>query len=287
MKKIGKKISNVVMVLVLLAGIGFLSYPAISNWIAQQSMNSEIQTYTASLDPEKSARALEEAYDYNRQLAAYGGRLPVDAFTEKGEGLDRGYSDMLDLSDNDVMGFIEIPIINVTLPIYHGTSEEVLQIGAGHLQGTSLPVGAEDATPTHAVLAAHSGLPNAFMFDHLDQLDYGDWFKITVAGKELWYEVEQIKVVVPSDTSDLVMVESGDYVTLVTCTPYGVNSHRLLVRGMRGDGPPPEYLDSIDGNNLLASVLIVAGIAAAISVITIFITIRGMRKNRKRPVHAR
>ena len=165
-----------------------------------------------------------KAVDYNERLAAMG----VAGFYSP----DRveGYKEALNISGIGVMGYITIPKINVELPIYHGTSEGVLQIAVGHLEGSSLPIGGEG---THCVLSGHRGLPSANLFTHLDKLDVGDIFTITVLDKVLTYEVDQIRIVEPGEVGELQKVEGKDYCTLLTCTPYGINTHRLLVRGQR------------------------------------------------------
>ena len=274
-----KVIFRIVITLLVLVGLGFIMFPTVSQWIYQWQADQQIAEYEAYFDEETAAAELERAYAYNQALATSGGMLPSDAFSQKGE-LDRGYSELVNLQGNGIMGYIEIPAISVKLPIYHGTSEEVLQVGAGHLQGTSLPVGSDGNYNVHAVIAAHTGLSNATMFDHLDVIRNGDWFSISVLGKKLWYQVDQVKIVTPDNTSDLQLI-GPDYVTLVTCTPYGVNSHRLLVRAARGDGPPPEYVESMPWPWWVWPLLLIAAIVFLIVIVIVLRIILKRRRKKK------
>jgi sortase A len=209
-----KKLSTILLLLMLLLGLSLLLYPAVSNYINTMLQSDAIYAYneaTAKLSDDDYDTLLEQARAYNEALAENGG----GTFTLDEEAQEQ-YDETLQVADDGLMSYIEIPSIDCTLPIYHGISDEVLQVGVGHLAGSSLPVGGES---THCVLLAHRGLPSAKLFSALD--------------KVLTYEVDQIKIVDPGDVSDL-QIESGkDYCTLVTCTPYGVNTHRLLVRGHR------------------------------------------------------
>ena len=207
-------------------------YPFISNYLMSLNQNSTIESYEQDMqlvDEEKLALARREAEEYNKNLL--GKVVLTDPFDPGAESVkDAEYENLLNLSSNLVMASIEIPIINVNLPIYHGTSDLVLQQGAGHLQKTSLPIGGEG---THAVITGHTGLSSARLFTDLNLLKKGDTFYIHCLNDTLAYQIDQIKVVKPNDTNDLRIDSQQDYVTLVTCTPYGVNSHRLLVRGTR------------------------------------------------------
>lgn len=178
-----------------------------------------------SLRAIKRAAELEKAREYNRNLLSWLATADSSAI-----GDSPRYLGTLNLSGDGLMGAIDIDKINVHLPIYHGASDSVLQVGAGHLPETSLPVGGES---THAIISAHTGLPSAKLFTDLDELEIGDMFKITVLGEELVYQVDQIKVVEPYETGNMRIIQGRDYVTLLTCTPYGINTHRLLVRGAR------------------------------------------------------
>lgn len=215
--------------LMILSGIGVASYPVISNAVAQRHASEAIQNYddtVKSMDTEKLDAAKEAARRYNQQL---------DSAVERdaaGEAEDTGtsYVDLVDVGES--LGYITIPKIDVNLPIYEGTSDDVLQRGVGHLEGSSYPLGGES---THSVLTGHRGLAEAVLFTDLDKLQEGDKFYLHIMDEVLAYQVDQVKVVLPEETDDLTIVQGQDYCTLVTCTPYGINTHRLLVRGHRTD----------------------------------------------------
>lgn len=228
-----KKKKRQMIPVLLLAIISFLliSYPYISNLSFEMATDATISTLEkeADDDSDKYSEELEAAREYNSRLTNY--RVSLEAFSEtENDGEDTDYNDLLKMTSDGAMGYIEIPSIDVRLLIYHGQSDEVLKKGVGHIKGTSLPVGGES---THAVLTGHTGLASAKLFTDINKLEKGDIFVLNVAGEKLAYAVDQIKVVEPEDTSDLTIVDGKDYCTLVTCTPYGVNSHRLLVRGER------------------------------------------------------
>lgn len=215
--------------------IALTMYPFISNWLFENKTDSvadAVEQAAQELDNSEQQAALQAAREYN-QVLANGHVTLTDPFEEDVTDEDLAeYESLLNLMDDGVMGTVEIPVIDVSLPIYHGTSESVLEKGVGHLHGTSLPVGGES---THTVLTGHTGLSKAKLFTDLTELEKGDIFFLRVMGENLAYEVDQIKVVLPSELDDLKIVPGEDYCTLVTCTPYGVNSHRLLVRGVRTD----------------------------------------------------
>lgn len=215
--------------------IALTMYPFISNWLFENKTDSvadAVEQAAQELDNSEQQAALQAAREYN-QVLANGHVTLTDPFeADKSQEDLAEYESLLNLMDDGVMGTVEIPVIDVSLPIYHGTSESVLEKGVGHLHGTSLPVGGES---THTVLTGHTGLSKAKLFTDLTELEEGDIFFLRVMGENLAYEVDQIKVVLPSELDDLKIVPGEDYCTLVTCTPYGVNSHRLLVRGVRTD----------------------------------------------------
>lgn len=215
--------------------IALTMYPFISNWLFENKTDSvadAVEQAAQEMDDSEQQAALQAAREYN-QVLANGHVTLTDPFEEDVTDEDLAeYESLLNLMDDGVMGTVEIPVIDVSLPIYHGTSESVLQKGVGHLHGTSLPVGGES---THTVLTGHTGLSKAKLFTDLTEVEEGDIFFLHVMGENLAYEVDQIKVVLPSELDDLKIVPGEDYCTLVTCTPYGVNSHRLLVRGVRTD----------------------------------------------------
>ena len=213
--------------LMILSGIGVASYPVISNMVAQRHASTAIQNYDEtvhSMDTEKLDAAKEAARRYNEQL---GSALDRDA---AGEAEDTGtsYVDLIDVGES--LGYITIPKIDVNLPIFEGTSDDVLLKGVGHLEGSSYPLGGES---THSVLTGHRGLAEAVLFTDLDKLQEGDKFYLHIMDEVLAYQVDQVKVVLPEETDDLTIVQGQDYCTLVTCTPYAINTHRMLVRGIR------------------------------------------------------
>ena len=219
--------STLILILLLIAGIGFLAYPTVANFINQQHQSRAIANYSevvAGMDPEKKAKMLEEAKEFNDSLREYDGVRSLSAVE-----LTK-YNSLLNPTNNGIMGRIEIPSLKVKLNVYHGTADSVLQIGVGHLAGTSLPIGGKG---THAVLSGHRGLPSATLFTHLDRMKEGDIFKLKVLDETLTYEVDQILVIEPSNMEPFKIDPEQDYCTLMTCTPYGINTHRLLVRGHR------------------------------------------------------
>ncbi|MDE6671726.1 MAG: class C sortase [Ruminococcus sp.] len=201
-------------------------YPTFSNWWNSKVQSGAVTKYqemVAQLSSEETERMMQEAHEYNEKLSQL--YAPFTNYKEIS-----GYDDILNISGTGIMGFVSIPFIKVELPIYHGTSEEVLNVAAGHLQGSSFPVGGSN---THAVISAHRGLPSAKLFTDLDQLVVGDTFTVNILGEVLTYEVEEILIVKPSEIDKLAIIPDGDYVTLMTCTPYGINSHRMLLRSHR------------------------------------------------------
>ena len=213
--------------LMILSGIGVASYPVISNMVAQRHASTAIQNYddtVKSMDTEKLDAAKEAARRYNEQL---GSALDRDA-TGEAEDTGTSYVDLIDVGES--LGYITIPKIDVNLPIYEGTSDDVLLKGVGHLEGSSYPLGGES---THSVLTGHRGLAEAVLFTDLDKLQEGDKFYLHIMDEVLAYQVDQVKVVLPEETDDLTIVQGQDYCTLVTCTPYAINTHRMLVRGIR------------------------------------------------------
>lgn len=222
-----KHLTTVVFILIFLAGLSLLLYPTVSDRWNQMHQSLAITAYSAAaaaLDDTDYEKVLSDARAYNEELAAGGGKVKLP------EGWKERYEAQLNIGGQGIMGYIEIPKINCRLPIYHGTSEGVLQTAVGHLEGSSLPVGGES---THSVLSGHRGLPSARLFTDLDQMAEGDQFQIYILEEVLTYEVDQILVVLPEETEALAILPGEDLCTLVTCTPYGVNSHRMLVRGRK------------------------------------------------------
>ena len=221
-----KNLSTIILILIFLVGLSVMLYPSVSNAVNRKHQSRAVAGYAEEVEQLSNAdyQAYFDAADaYNRQL-----NTTPNAFYKP--DLVSGYAQTLDISGTGIMGYITIPKISVELPIYHGTDEGVLQVAAGHLEGSSLPVG---GAGTHAVISAHRGLPSAKLFTNLDELEVGDRFTITVLNRVLTYEVDQISIVLPTEIDQLLPTEGMDYVTLMTCTPYGINTHRLLVRGKR------------------------------------------------------
>lgn len=222
-----KKITTILLILIFVAGLAILAYPTVSDYWNSFHSSRAIMSYAdavSGLSEEEYERLFSEARAYNRRILTRS-----NPFLPSEEELEE-YNQLLNTGGDGIMGYIEIPMINVTIPIYHGTSEGVLQVAVGHLDWTSLPVGGES---THAVLSGHRGLPSAELFTRLDRLVVGDEFMLNVLNEVLTYEVDQILIVLPEDVSALQISEGKDYCTLVTCTPYGINTHRILVRGHR------------------------------------------------------
>ena len=223
------KLINIFLILALVAGLSLLIYPTVSDYWNSLHASQAVASYdqaVKSMDEGKYDELLQRAGQYNRDLFLRG---TLFALTDEER---EDYNSQLDIDGSGVMGYIEIPTIKVSLPIYHGTSDDVLQVAVGHLEWSSLPVGGES---THCVLSGHRGLPSAKLFTNLDQLTEGDLFVIRTLDEVLTYEVDRILIVLPSELQALAAEEGKDLCTLVTCTPYGVNSHRMLVRGHRVD----------------------------------------------------
>lgn len=221
-----RKLVRIFSVILIISGLGLAAYPIVSNILAQKNASQAIVNYDdqiETMDKEEIDAAKEAMKQYNEQL---GHAVVRDAVGDGETGVS--YVDMIDVGET--IGYLTIPVIDVNLPIYYGTSAEVLEKGVGYIEETSFPLGGES---THCVLTGHRGLPTAELFTHMDQVQEKDVFYLHILDEVLAYEVDQIKVVDPNDTSDLDIVEGEDYVTLVTCTPYSINTHRLLVRGHR------------------------------------------------------
>ena len=251
---------NLILCLIILIGVGLLSYPSVADWWNSFHQSRAIASYATAvsqLDTKEFDRMFEEAEEYNRRLADTGIKWSMT------EGDIQEYNSILDISDSGIMGYIDIPKIRQTLPIYHGTDDAVLQIAIGHLAGTSLPVGGES---THCVVSGHRGLPSARLFTDLDKLVVGDIWTMTILNRTVTYEVDQIRIVEPEDLSELQIAEGKDYCTLLTCTPYGINSHRLLVRGHR--------IPNLDGDaNVTADAMLVDRTLVAIAVAAVMLLV--------------
>ena len=223
---------GILLVLMLFIGVCGLLYPSVSQYWNSKTQTRAVENYREileSLQPEDYEAFFQEAEAYNQALHDL--RTPLADYRQL-----TGYNNILNISGNGIMGYISIPKLGVELPLYHTISAEVLNIACGHMEGTSLPVGGES---THCVLSAHRGLPHARLFTDLDKMEEGDVFTITVLNRTLTYQVDQIKVVRPNEVDDVQIVEGEDLCTLLTCTPYGINTHRLLVRGTRIENAAP------------------------------------------------
>ena len=216
----------------LFIGVCGLLYPSVSQYWNSKTQTRAVENYQAILDSLKKedyTAFFQAAEEYNSALYGLEDHLRDYRLLE-------GYEEILNVSGNGIMGYVAIQKLGVELPVYHGISTEVLNIACGHLEGTSFPVGGEN---THCILSAHRGLPHAKLFTDLDKMELGDTFTVTVLDRTVTYQVDQIKVVRPNEIDDVRIIEGQDHCTLLTCTPYGINSHRLLVRGTRIENAPP------------------------------------------------
>ena len=233
------RILSLLLILALLAGLSLLLYPTAADWWNSMHQSRAIASYVESvveLDETQYESVWQAAVEYNAGIPDEDTRFLPD---EEEKAL---YETLLNVGGDGIMGYVEIPRIDVELPIYHGTNEEILQTAVGHIEGSSLPVGGEG---THSVISGHRGLPSARLFTDLDQLEPGDTFMLHVLNETLTYEVDEINTVLPDDISLLGLEDGEDLCTLVTCTPYGVNSHRLLVRGHRVENAPEPIVDVV------------------------------------------
>ena len=270
-----KNRSNIILILIFLVGLSVMLYPTVSDYINQKNQSRAVASYSEEVENLSDVdyqAYFDAADDYNRRLAE-----TPDAFYRPEEV--SGYTDTLDVSGTGIMGYITISKIGVELPVYHGTSDGVLQVAAGHLEGSSLPVG---GAGTHAVISAHRGLPSAKLFTTLDELEVGDTFTITVLDRVLTYEVDQISIVLPTETDLLQPVEGKDYVTLMTCTPYGINTHRLLVRGKRIENAENQKHIRVTADALRIEPIIVAPALAVPMLLVMLVVMLAVPHLRKR-----
>jgi len=290
-----KSLPIIAIALGFLIGVGVMSYPLISsvvNNIADRQHAQDELIKIENMDKKERNALFNEAEEYNRKLIST--VLLTDPFDEATyEKIEDYYRETFNVNEDGLIGYIEIPKIDVFLPIYHGTSKEVLEKGAGHLENTSFPVGGKN---THSVISAHSAFPTRTFFDYLPDLKKGDKFLIHVLDELLTYQVDQIKTVLPDQTEDLYVEDGKDYVTLLTCTPYSINTHRLLVRGTR----VPNDVDSIETVKKIVSTeegsvfllgyrinywyagLAIFAFVAAVGLIVFLVVRHIRRKNKKR-----
>lgn len=272
MRKKKGKASTIFLIIALLVGLSVMLYPLISDWWNSHTQSRAIEAYQAKADglkEEEYKKILAQAHDYNDRL----GNLPAP-LVQYQQLTD--YNQTLDITGTGIMGYISIPKISCELPIYHGTSKTVLSLGVGHLEGSSLPVGGKS---THAVLSAHRGLPSAKLFSDLDQLTVGDVFTISVLNELYTYQVDKIQIVLPEEVDKLYIEDGQDYVTLMTCTPYGVNTHRLLVRGRRIDNEEAVSIMALEDGHLIKSEYVMLMIMAPLVLLLLIKWVFGKSKN--------
>lgn len=267
---------TIILVCVFAIGLSLLLYPSVSNWWNEKVSTRAIAKYdslVAEISEDDYSTYFEAANEYNAAIAALGSATAISL-----PDLIEGYDETLDISGTGIMGYITIEKINVQLPIYHGTSTGVLQIAAGHLEGSSLPVGGES---THCVISAHRGLPSAKLFTDLDQLEVGDLFTITVLDQVLTYEVDQITIVEPDQIEALYIEEGKDYCTLMTCTPYGINSHRLLVRGVRTESAEKALIYVTSEAYQIDTIIVASAAAVPMLLALLIVLLVSTRRKRK------
>lgn len=271
-------IVNIILIAALAAGLCIMIYPSFSNWWNSNKQSRAIATYdrkVSSMDNAEKEKQLERARKYNSELAKLS--APLSEYTEL-----KGYDQILDITGTGIIGYIEIPKINTYLPIYHGTSPEVLNVAVGHLEGTSFPIGGKGC---HAVISAHRGLPSAKLFTDIDQLAEDDIFRITVLDEVLEYEVDETATVLPYEMDRLSAVPDKDYVTLMTCTPYGINTHRLLVRAHRLETDAPHVVkvptDAIPVDEIKVLPFIVIPVLAGLVIFWVFTGRQDKKRNKQ------
>lgn len=273
-----KKMGNILLVLILLVGAAIMIYPSFSDYWNSFLQSRTITSYSdavSNLNAEEYERIWQEAVAYNQSVS---GRSGLSTLTQAEM---EEYERQLNVGGNGVMGYIEISKINVSLPVYHGTSEAVLQVAAGHIESSSLPVG---GASTHCIISGHRGLPSAKLFTDLDQMSEGDIFQLKILNETLTYEVDQIRIVLPSELGELSIVQGQDYCTLVTCTPYGINTHRLLIRGKRIANPQAAAHVTADAVRIDPVLVAPAAAAPMLLALTIWLIVNpgGKKKKKKK-----
>ena len=275
-----RRLGNILLTLAFVVGVALIAYPSFSDWWNNFHQTRAIAGYTAqvaNMDKEEFDRMWAEAEAFNEYLSKKQGRFSLTEEEKK------TYNSILDVTGTGIMGYIDIPGIKISLPVYHGTDEAILQIAIGHIEGTSFPIGGEG---THSAVSGHRGLPSAKLFTDIDKLQAGDKFLLQILDRTLTYEVDQIRIVLPQELQDLEIDPYQDYCTLITCTPYGVNTHRLLVRGHRVDN------DNTDATRVTADAMrfepvIVAPLVAApiLFILLIILLVSTSKWNRQRKAH--
>ena len=280
-KEIKEKVIIFLFILMIVVGLGIILFPLISNQVNEIHYQEVIGTYDDTVTQKteiENDQMLIKAREYNSSLSS---TKIVDVFQNPVQTNSSEYLSILNVDDNGMMGYISIPKIDVRIPIYHGTSSDILQKGVGHLEGSSLPVGGES---THTILSAHRGLPSSRLFTDLDQLKEGDIFYIYVLDEVLAYQVDQVLVTEPSETEALKIVDDKDYITLVTCTPYAVNTHRLLVRGERIEYNKQVEEQTVEDRSLSTAdiILYVSLVIAILLIVITIIAIVRYKQNKNR-----
>ncbi len=270
------KKTGIILVTILLIGVCVLLYPSFSQFWNSKTQSRAVDNYREVLDSlseDQYAELFQQAGSYNRQLESIAN--PLWNYTQA-----KGYTDALNVSGTGIMGYITIAKLGVELPIYHVTSNDVLNNACGHLEGTSLPIG---GASTHSVLSAHRGLPHAKLFTELDKMEVGDTFTITILDRTVTYMVDQIKIIRPDQTEDLEIIKNEDYCTLLTCTPYGINSHRLLVRGSRIENAKPILYVTSDAYKI-DSLVATPAVAAPILLVLLIVLMVKYRDKGSKPI---
>ncbi len=271
--------TTLLLILIGLVGVGLLVYPSFADWYNSFHQSRAVASYVeavSKLDKKDYDAYLSAAEDYNKELARTGNQW------ELSEKQQKKYEKLLDVTGTGIMGYIDIPKIQITLPIYHGVDEAILQVAIGHLAGTSLPVGGKN---THCVVSGHRGLPSAKLFTDLDQMKEGDTFTMTVLDRTVTYEVDQIRIVEPTDLSNLQIEKDKDLCTLVTCTPYGINTHRLLVRGHRvanANGSANVTAEALQIEQMYVAIIIAMPILLVLLIIMLIRTGKEKRRKKRR-----
>ena len=272
-----KHLSTIILVLILVIGLSLLLYPSIADWWNSMYQSRAITEYDAAMaqvSDEDYTHMFDAAMEYNEKIRQL--KYPL-AYPDEVEG----YFQLLDITGTGIIGYISVPKIDVQLPIYHGTSEGVLQIAVGHVEGSSLPTGGPS---THSVLSAHRGLPSARLFTDLDEMEIGDTFMLSVIDRTLTYEVDQILIVEPHNVDPLYVTEGEDYCTLVTCTPYGINSHRMLVRGRRVENAAEAKVIRVTADASVIEPILVAPFVAAPILLVLFMGLMIPKPRKRREV---
>lgn len=273
MKFLKKHLVTILLTMAMAAGVLLLLYPTVSDWWNSFHQSQAIASYVETVEQMAETdyeKLWADARAYNRELAGNAGRWMM---TEEEQEL---YDSLLDVGGNGIMGYVEIPSLHLSLPFYHGVEDSVLQVAAGHIPGTSLPVGGDS---THCVLSGHRGLPSAKLFTDLDQMKAGDLFTLRVLDETLTYEVEKISIILPEEISALEIQEGEDLCTLMTCTPYGINTHRLLVTGRRTDNPKEEV--KVAAEAVQIDPFVTASVAAVpLLLLLVLLTVMGTRRKK-------